>query len=301
MAPGADDAVPPGLTRPRLRAPVSIRPARPGDYEPVARFCRARAEWFGEIDPVLDDYAPLFWHWWITHPFGLLLVAEQDGGPVGVSFAVLTSEEEAYLWTLQVGPDLPAREIRQRLILWAIPQYYGLYVTALARMHPGWTQLIGRFIVWVSDSEPGGEAEIGQFGTPEPMLGTLRAKWWSQDRAAVWAPSWMWRRLTWQDIVQSAHQGRAILHSDGYALLSPSPAGPVLSWCEGEAGALGRLVGKARAWARLFADRLWALLPEDPHLAGALQAAGFRACRTYTVWKASLDAPLHDAIHALGR
>lgn len=75
----------------------AIRQATAQDKDAVLAFCAHTFEW--------GDYLPEVWEQWLADEKGALLVATQDGVPVGVAKVTLLTPREAWLEGLRVDPQ----------------------------------------------------------------------------------------------------------------------------------------------------------------------------------------------------
>lgn len=76
---------------------IHIRPARAEDKDAVLAFCRNTFSWGDYIADVWDD--------WLTLADGQLLVATNDGQPIGIVHVALLKENVAWMEGMRVHPD----------------------------------------------------------------------------------------------------------------------------------------------------------------------------------------------------
>lgn len=78
-------------------AQIEIRPAQAEDRETVFAFCEHTWEW--------GDYIERVWDEWLNDPQGQLVVATDDGRPVGIAHLRMLNATDAWLEGLRVNPE----------------------------------------------------------------------------------------------------------------------------------------------------------------------------------------------------
>jgi ribosomal protein S18 acetylase RimI-like enzyme len=86
---------------------LEVRPAREEDREQVLAFCRQTWDW--------GDYIADVWEEWLRDENGALLVAVQDGQPVGVANIRMLNAEEAWMEGMRVDPAFRQQGIASAL------------------------------------------------------------------------------------------------------------------------------------------------------------------------------------------
>jgi GNAT superfamily N-acetyltransferase len=84
-----------------------VRPARPGDKEPLMSFIKDN--WGGH------DYIPKAWDEWLRDEEGKVFVAETDGVPVGMNRVKFLLDGSAFLEAARVHPDFRGRGLATML------------------------------------------------------------------------------------------------------------------------------------------------------------------------------------------
>lgn len=78
-------------------AQMEIRPAQAVDREAVFAFCKQTWDW--------GDYIERVWDEWLNDPQGQLIVAVDDGRPVGLAHLRMLTATDAWLEGLRVDPE----------------------------------------------------------------------------------------------------------------------------------------------------------------------------------------------------
>ncbi|HEV7129506.1 MAG TPA: GNAT family N-acetyltransferase, partial [Ktedonobacterales bacterium] len=88
---------------------IEVRPARPDDRTAVFAFC---ARTWGDD----GDYIPYVWDQWLVDTNGVLLVAQLDGQPVGLTHMDMVTADEGWIEGVRVDPSWRRQGIGRVLI-----------------------------------------------------------------------------------------------------------------------------------------------------------------------------------------
>ncbi|MGH8874046.1 MAG: GNAT family N-acetyltransferase [Acidimicrobiia bacterium] len=229
---------------------VTIRPGRAADRATVAEFTRGTFPW--------GDYVADAFESWLADPSGRILIAADDRDrPVGVARVALLSPTEAWMHAARVRPDCRRMGIGMRLndegVAWARER--GAVVARL--LVEEWNTAPQRQVEklgyrpvarWVHAARPldqsaprtdgnGGQRVLGEERLRLAHASEAEPAWmlWSSGELVIAAHGlypvgWLWRKMTFSDVVESASHRTLWASPSGWAIASQEPEGIFASW-----------------------------------------------------------------------